>query len=352
MSLNDFEQFVLDNKDKKWEWYYLSQNPNISLQFIISNPKLPWDWSGLSGNINLDVETIISHPNLDWDFSELQSNNNLTFKDIKKIQEYFDFEIDYSELSSNKNITDDNIYDEGIDKDWDYESLMVENKNISLDCYIEMYDLDLIDDEFYNFLSMSNCLNATYVFDNIDKDWDWFQISKNISLKDIKAFFTIAPWDERALSCNPNVNIEFVKNHLDIDWDWSRLSINKGIKIQDIFNNLDLPWDWTAIMRNPNLKLNDIKQHPDILKLPSSNKNLTIEYIKNNLELKWDYTQLSMNKFNYKKKNKSAKIIQKFYKKYKLRQLYFGWIEIIEIERMNPDSKYFKKLIENMFIQN
>ena len=230
---------------------------------------------------------------------------------------------------------------------------MIENKNISLDFYIEMYDIGFIDDEFYQYLSSSNCLTAEFINDNVDKDWNWFQVSrnKNILLDDIEAYFDIFDWDGEGISCNPNINIEFVKNHInDIEWDWYRVSMNVGIKIQDIFNNLDLSWNWHAVMNNSNLTLKDIKQYSDKLAFSSSNKNLTIDYIKNNPELNWNYNQLSLNQFDYKKKINSTIIIQKYYKRYKLRQLYFGWIEIIEKERMNPNSKYFKKLIENMFV--
>jgi len=353
--LNEFGQFVLDNKDKKWQWYFLSKNPNISLKFIIDHPELPWNWAGVSKNTNLNVNTIITHPNLKWNFQQLQFNNNLTFKDIKKLQKYFDFEIDYNSLSSNKKITENDLYNENLNENFSYCSLMIENKNISLNFYIEKYEMGLIDNEFFKFLSFSNCLTANYVNENINEDWDWFQVSrnKNISLNDIEEYLNIFDWDKEDLSYNPNITINFVKNHLlDIDWDWFGLSINKGIKIQDIFNNLDLPWNWNGIKNNPNLTLKDIQQHPNKLWFASSNKNLTIEYIKNNPELKWDYNFLSLNQFNYKKKNKSAKIIQNCYKKYKLRQLYFGWIELIEMKRMDPNNNYFKKLIENIFIHN
>ena len=51
---------VSKNLNKPWDWYYISQNSNITLNFIKDNLDSeaahnvkPWDWFGLSCNQNI-----------------------------------------------------------------------------------------------------------------------------------------------------------------------------------------------------------------------------------------------------------------------------------------------------------
>src|SRR3954466_13707696 len=46
-------QAILDNLDKPWNWYYISHNPNITWKNIYDNLDKPWDWSGISINPNV-----------------------------------------------------------------------------------------------------------------------------------------------------------------------------------------------------------------------------------------------------------------------------------------------------------
>ena len=45
-----FFNFVNANQDKHWDWYHLSQNPNITMDIVEANPDKPWDWKSLSRN--------------------------------------------------------------------------------------------------------------------------------------------------------------------------------------------------------------------------------------------------------------------------------------------------------------
>ena len=47
---------VKNTLEKKWDWYELSRNPNITWGIVKNNPEKPWSYYGLSLN-----------PNITWD---------------------------------------------------------------------------------------------------------------------------------------------------------------------------------------------------------------------------------------------------------------------------------------------
>ena len=50
-------EFIKENLDKPWYWYWLSRNPNITFEFIEKNLDKNWDWVELSKNpiITIDI---------------------------------------------------------------------------------------------------------------------------------------------------------------------------------------------------------------------------------------------------------------------------------------------------------
>ena len=73
--------------------------------------------------------------------------------------------------------------------------------------------------------------------------------------------FPDLPWDYQQMSYNKTINIEFVKQNLDKDWNWYGLSRN--IKLEDIINNLDLLWDYYWISWNKTINIEFVKQNFD-----------------------------------------------------------------------------------------
>ena len=51
----EFMKFIDKNKDKPWNWHWVSENSNITMDIISENMDKPWDWRGISWNdMNLD----------------------------------------------------------------------------------------------------------------------------------------------------------------------------------------------------------------------------------------------------------------------------------------------------------
>ena len=43
-------KFIEENPDKRWSWYSISRNPNITMEIIEANPDKDWDWWEISSN--------------------------------------------------------------------------------------------------------------------------------------------------------------------------------------------------------------------------------------------------------------------------------------------------------------
>jgi hypothetical protein len=108
------------------------------------------------------------------------------------------------------------------------------------------------------------------------------------------------PWNSN-ISRNPNLNIQFIREHMDEDdanKDWQEISRNPAITMTDIIDNPDLPWDYEYISDNPNLDIEFIREHINenwCWEWISANPGITMTDIKNNPDLPWDYEYISDN---------------------------------------------------------
>jgi hypothetical protein len=241
-----------------WDGELLSQNPHLTIEFVKTHPKIDWEMDYVSANKNISPQDIENNPNLDWDYGEgLSSNPNVTPEFIEKhINESWDWEL----LSSNSHITM-NFIDRHLDEEWHWGEISA-NKGIHLQDIEKRLNDDK--DDTYNWGS-------------------WFGISSN-----------------------PNMTIQFVKDHIDgiggVEWNWSDLSQNPGITIQDIENNIELPWVWRNVYDNPNFtveyadkyKNHDINHFYGVF---SSNPNLTADYVSKYIDEPWWWDHISRNKF-------------------------------------------------------
>ncbi len=64
------------------------------------------------------------------------------------------------------------------------------------------------------------------------------------------------PWDYRAILCNPNLTLDFIKSNLEKPWNWEwRISASPIINMEFVNANPDKPWDWNALSENPSITL-------------------------------------------------------------------------------------------------
>jgi hypothetical protein len=55
---NQFLTFIQAHPKKKWDWYWISSNPNITMNNILAHPDMHWNWDGIPMNPNILRSTL------------------------------------------------------------------------------------------------------------------------------------------------------------------------------------------------------------------------------------------------------------------------------------------------------
>ena len=304
---NIYEDIIDKYPNKQWDWEWLIENTDINVENYIPFNLIEkyldkWDYYYLSKNPNLTEKIILKYPNQNWDIKYLIKNNKITdfnaltrFKYINKkiINKYLDKSWDWKWLIENTNIRVENYYHLSKNpnlteefilkypyKDWDIEYLIKNNK---------------ITD--FNALSKFKNITQDIIKKYSDKSWDWKWLIENtnihvetyISLKLIEEYYYKLNY--YILSENPNLTKEFILKHPSQNWNIEYLINNNKItdfNILSKFKNItqyiinkypDKPWDWEWLIENTNIKLEKYILF-----------NLIEKYL-----YKWNYYELSKN---------------------------------------------------------
>lgn len=124
-------EIILKNLDKNWSWKYFSYNPNFKLEYILRFPILNWDWEYISENL-LTPFFLNKHPHFPYCKNSIQMNAAFTFQDI----------IDHPKITPNM-------------------------------CYI----------------SLNPGIKLLDIRENLGYRWDWFLLSGTLFKKDKDTFF-------------------------------------------------------------------------------------------------------------------------------------------------------------------
>lgn len=164
------------------------------------------------------------------------------------------------------------------------------------------------------------------------------------------------PWKWDEISCNQNLTIDFLLNHLDKldnpynihnECVWKTISMNPGINYEDYLNNKSLPWDIKCISKNPNITM-DIILNSNIIwdiRYLCYNPNITLNFLCNNIQ---NFSASYIYIFDINLCNYSHYFQTSNYKK-KMTHLFHEQIfeELIEIS-MHPDRLYCSGLINEL----
>ena len=86
--MNELQKLINHFPDKRWDWGYISSNPNITMEDIVNNPDKQWDWRTISQNPNLTMDFIINNPNKEWNWERISRNKfnyNSKHKKFKRV---------------------------------------------------------------------------------------------------------------------------------------------------------------------------------------------------------------------------------------------------------------------------
>ena len=348
---NNINQSILYKyPDKPWDWEWLIENRDIKIEYnknismnLIKKYKYKWNYKYLSYNPNLTEEFILKYPHQNWDIEYLIENNKIT---------------DFNVLSKFKEINQD-IIDKYSNKPWDWEWLS-ENTNICInefDCcntyynyshksYIteeiilkypyQNWDIEYLIDCTNKIINFNALTKFKYINQNIidkypDKPWDWEWLIKNTNIN-VEKYISIDliekylyKWNCWNLSYNPNLIEEFILKCPYKEWNinyliknnkitnFKALSKFKNIQKQNIFDYKDKPWDWEWLIdNNNNIKIESyipfylIKKYKWNYWYLSYNLNIPKNFILHNIYQNWNI------KYLIKNNKKLEKII--FYK--------------------------------------
>lgn len=228
------------NKDSelKIDYELLSYNPNITFEYIVENKYFLWNDKILNKILGKNINNYFLYKKYYNDICKFYKFDILyeiyeSWENILFIEKNFNYKIRYEILSMNKNISWELIIN-NIDRDWNFEYLVMYNENITIDIVIN---------------------NKKYFNDKCIK-----LLSKNKSIKwyDIDKYKDQIEWNYKDLSLNPNITIEIVLNNLDKKWCFHRLSSNPNINIDIILQYNQFNWSIYWYSFNPNIQLNDI----------------------------------------------------------------------------------------------
>ncbi len=257
------ENMIRNNLTEEWDWYNLSENPNISLEFVEAHLNFPWDanmvystkllpvnffdkasfvwnWSVLSKNPSLDMGFVSRNRNLWWDWKAMSENPSLTMDLFEQVSNDMgeNSPWDSDKISRNPFLTMDFVENHIVENNWDWDGM-----------------------------SINPAITMEFVQNNIDLEWTWWRMSGNPSLTmDFVENHMNLRWHWTYMSINPSLTMEFVQNHPNLNWNWEYMSGNPSLTMEFLEANLNNPnfrWDWDSISKNPNLTEEFIKEHPE-----------------------------------------------------------------------------------------
>lgn len=210
-------------------WNYTKISNRVSWDEVLEHSELPWDYHSMTNNPNITADIIISNPELNWSYNDMCKKLPLDHLDKNKIN--------YNMLSQNPHITIDYIY-ENRDQEWNYE-ILSSNESLSFE------DIHKYPDLPWNM----SALCVRFIDRLIEKlpayCLDSGEMAGLASLDTIQKYPN-KPWNYGLMSSNPNLTIDYIRQNINKNWNWSQLS--HIFTAKELIENLDLPWDWSNIL--------------------------------------------------------------------------------------------------------
>lgn len=281
-------QQVLDNPDIPWPIKYKSCT--LPIEDIVNNLHMEWCWESISHRMDIPFEFITSHMNLLWNWRIISCNMYIP---------------------------------------WDF---LIKN-NIE-----------------FNIGEQSRYQPMEVIMNNLDRKWNWNNITINVESAKIIMDNPNLPWKYSWIKNKVAAKIptEFIMNNIDLEWNKELLS--RKLPKDYIMSKPDYEWDLTELFDRQEfsfddlLKLDNIAKRPSRIRYITEANNFTIDLMKQYPEIKWSYHDYIRKKYWKLRelKREYEKIMAMFIKEnvyYKL------------INRMHrPGGYYYKKDME--FIMN
>lgn len=397
-----------------WNFHALSENKTISLKYMLDNPQLNWQYSMKSNHTTISLSELIKkHKNLPWNWIEISLDENLTF-DL--IVDNLDIPWNFFYCCGNTNIpianflvnhnmwhlwswtslsyrVDLNIsHILNFQAPWDWEAL---SRNPRINASVIRFFPEKISKtyEIWDTIPWNASFTSTQLLNNLDLNWDWYDISHLISDVNVVLNNMELPWIWNELCKNENIDLtqiielhpkkiiwsnlsknlsinwKIVEKYIDKPWIWKHLSANPSIDLLKIVENHDKPWHWKYVsgrtsphiaVEYPDLPWNwrlvsynvdnmdIIKEYPDMpwnWKSLSSLKTLKFDDILNYIEKPWSWKELSCNKNIFKVINTDSDFLKSLREKNAANTIKRKW----HLINNNPEYVVARRRIHSLF---
>lgn len=208
-------KFILSLPVKKFNWYSLSKNSAMKWEMIQANPNLPWMTTGLSANPNITKEVIENNPHIDFDYFYVTSNVSWEY-----IFQHLDKSWNWYEISLNK--VDWDIVQKNPDLPWKWSGLSL---NISIEIILENIEEPwdwnkILINRTLTFEQNEKILQKIpFIYKHVTTHHILTTKKEGLLLKDIDNFWV-------HISSNPYIDASFVLNNIDKNWSYPSLSSN------------------------------------------------------------------------------------------------------------------------------
>jgi hypothetical protein len=266
-------KFVKNNLHFNWPYDILSKNPIITINIIENNSNIEWSFYNFSENPNINIKYVKANINKKWNWSAL--SKNIDFGDILS---NMSLPWDWFCISQNETVTED-VFFKYITLPWDVEGIC-SNPNMTIKIFkyinnINKLTLRQLDEIYKNIMLDDTILNELLVL-NAHQNFD-------------------------SLSYNRWLRCDMIEKYHESPWNWKLLSMHPNIDLNFIYNHLDYPWMVSYVARNPNTPIYS-RPHKQLTSQwnsdgLSANPNLTCDYMIKHIDINWNFHLISENLF-------------------------------------------------------
>ena len=205
------------NKDISWNFVGLSENPNFDWKFYCKYEDLgKWDYGYMSRNPNITGKIVRANPDKKWEYAWLSRNPSITWEDVM-IEPRRPW--DYIECIKTKYINIKNVLTNPENSHERILRIMASWPEVML----------------YLYLSANPYVTWQDICSHPEKPWNYGSMSSNPNITgEIVEANPDKSWNYKLLSSNPGIKWEYISAHLDRNWDYERiLSSNPTLSAAD-----------------------------------------------------------------------------------------------------------------------
>lgn len=244
------------NPHQPWDFWRLSDHPDLTWDFIEQHIHHSWDWWTLSSRDDLDFEVVHRHSEKDWNWRAISNHPNVSLETIRKYPNHF----------------------------WNFSK-----RRVPLDIRKKCPN--------FNAEQLSSHIDIeTVIQDPYTCQWNWDVLSQRSDVsEDVIDAHPYLPWNWRRMSYRTVAPFKLIMKYPDKDWDWNCISSQSTtIDWNCIEHTINKPWNFWALTRRKDVPLTLVAKYPDKMNIRHhAPKKIDWELIIKFMDCTWNYRKLS-----------------------------------------------------------